>query len=107
MSPGLCHGLLGRIAGALWFFQAFIQSMIPQLNHTGREQWPCLHSGCTQNLRVNVNGACTIFKKSESFWTVPAMLGDVCLFSQVSGRVEAAVQGQDELTLIARLCSHW
>lgn len=90
----------------LQFFQALIHSVTALLNHTGEEQWPCLHGGYTQNLRVNMDGACTISKKSESFWTVPAILGDVCLFSQVSGRVEAAVEGQDELTLTPRLCSH-
>lgn len=84
MSSDLRHRLLEGTTGALWLFQIFIHSVIPQLNHPGGEQWPCLHSGCT------------ISKNSESFRIDPAMLGDAGLFSQVIRKVEADIQAQDE-----------
>jgi len=88
----------------------FFPGLHPQCDYPIEPYWwgamALSDSGCTQNLRVNIYGAYTISRKSESFWIVLAVFGDVYLFSQVTRRVAAAVQGQDELILIARLCSH-
>lgn len=103
--------LVGKIADVLCFFLAFIHSMGALCNHVGRRamaltaQWVQPKSKgqwkwCVHNL--------------QEIWIFPGSLCNawwcwsVCLWrnKRSQQRVEAAVQEQDELNLIAGFCSH-